>query len=1047
MSKLFLAILLIVCAFQAYGIDYLVEFKSKPHKGLVESLKHQKGVLKLERFDSLTHSYFSRIYYLSVNRANHSILKSPIFKNVESIYQTEVSSLTPGRASFSQDSFSHWQWNLYHQGQSVLQDIDDINSLFVQGDSSFDLGLFSLRQKLPSLLKKDIVVAVIDSGVDLDHEDLKPNIFRNAPECKNGELPFGLLTDKDGNGLAGDCMGWNFVNNNNRPYDDKGHGTHVAGIIAAVSDNGKGISGILPGGAPRIKILPIKVYQGSENMQGATLGAFTDKITKGILYAAKMKVDVINLSMGWPRVMDTEYLRQAVAFARAQGITVVAAAGNNGHSRPLFPCSYEGVICVGASSVDGSSASFSNYGGHVDLLAPGEQILSTFPKKLEPTFFSAQGYELKNGTSQAAPFVSSIVAILRSIYPHISENELLYRLISTTKRPNLKSEKYFLSGLVNLEAALNVSFKPYLLPNFKKLTQVVFRMGDSGFTFELELKNLGPSFEGGRLCLDNQNADVELTNACVKLESWEKDQVQKITFSGVIKETDADAHWDFGVIIDTAEQQSVFKHEVLFVRDLVSDNAVKKIVLNDAGLVNEISVLMKDGLLSRLRTIDEPARTSSHPQYFYDRINPTTKELELWIFKKEGDRFSPHKIIVPNANKVGGVRLVDLNFDDRLDYFVESKGIVSQENEAKIIYSFISSEFIPLIGKGHFSYSVKEAYAPIQKMSFISLNTAEGRFAFPVFIEQGHIPNKDKNPDVWQNESNILRTHAYYFMPDLSTHSFDLRMIDNYVFEKRLLEECQKKWDEDYSFVGVGGDGAKLFNQNLNEQKNGMASFVFSVGYPNQRRYYEGHFKDGELAIKKLNTTSYVEESDIRLPLIQITGSEVDYSKGSAYASLQNQLLAKTVFKDGEKIKELRFDHADKRDSIISPLAAFDLNGSFLSYYQTKGNLVRQSSSGQQTVYPIERVSFVTGQAFSELYYPLVQNGKVSFYVDATKLYLGHLFVIKDSSEGFFSPMKSNVFIPKNCAPMNPVKYDNTESFSYVCREGNTLVMNFLSLD
>ena len=326
MSKLLVVLLLVVLTLHAYGADYLVEFKTIPSSRELSSLKHIRGVLKIERFDNIDHPYFSRLYLLSVNKAEHSLLESSIFKKVEGIYQTEASSLNPGRASFSQDPFSHWQWNLYHQGQSVLQDIDDINFLNISGDSSYDLGLFSLRQKLPGLLKKDSVVAVIDSGVDIDHEDLKANIYRNTPECKNGELPFGLLTDKDGNGLAGDCMGWNFVNNNNRPYDDKGHGTHVAGIVAAVSDNGKGISGILPGASSLIKILPIKVYQGSENMQGATLGAFTDKITKGILYAVKMKVDVINLSMGWPRVMDTEYLRQAVALARSQGISIVAAA-------------------------------------------------------------------------------------------------------------------------------------------------------------------------------------------------------------------------------------------------------------------------------------------------------------------------------------------------------------------------------------------------------------------------------------------------------------------------------------------------------------------------------------------------------------------------------------------------------------------------------------------------------------------------------------------------------------------------------------------------
>lgn len=112
--------------------------------------------------------------------------------------------------------------------------MDDINSEMIPGLNGFDIGISKVRPSLAQMMKRHVVVAVVDSGIDLDHEDLKENIFRNDLECKNGRASFGLLIDKDKNGLAGDCMGWNFVNNNNRPYDDKGSGTHVAGLISAV---------------------------------------------------------------------------------------------------------------------------------------------------------------------------------------------------------------------------------------------------------------------------------------------------------------------------------------------------------------------------------------------------------------------------------------------------------------------------------------------------------------------------------------------------------------------------------------------------------------------------------------------------------------------------------------------------------------------------------------------------------------------------------------------------------------------------------------------
>ena len=235
---------------------------------------------------------------------------------------------------------------------------------------------------------KGVVVAVVDSGVQLDHPDLKGALWTNEREVAGNGL------DDDGNGFVDDVHGWDFVDGDNDPspggtseFDN--HGTHVAGIIGATSNNGVGISGI----APNVQIMPVRVMDGKSGR--------TDTIADGIDYAVKNGADVINLSLGgaYSRLMD-----EAIARAWKAGVVVVAAAGNDGGSAASFPASSRvaGVLGVGATDSQDALASFSNFGPGVDLTAPGVDILSTF---------GPSSYKLMSGTSMAAPQVSGAMAL------------------------------------------------------------------------------------------------------------------------------------------------------------------------------------------------------------------------------------------------------------------------------------------------------------------------------------------------------------------------------------------------------------------------------------------------------------------------------------------------------------------------------------------------------------------------------------------------------------------------------------------------------------
>src|SRR6185369_5814767 len=208
-----------------------------------------------------------------------------------------------------------------------------------------------------------VKVAVIDSGVDYNHPDLAANVWTNPGEIAGNGV------DDDHNGFIDDTRGWDFVNNDNNPMDDNGHGTHVAGTIAARGNNGIGVAGV----AWTAQIIPLK----TQNTQG---NGFTSDAVKAINYAAHVGAKVINASFGGSAADPAE--DSAIAAAN---LLVVAAAGNNGSNNdvtPFYPASFNrsNIISVANTTQSDTLNYDSNYGTvSVDLAAPGYAILSTVP--------------------------------------------------------------------------------------------------------------------------------------------------------------------------------------------------------------------------------------------------------------------------------------------------------------------------------------------------------------------------------------------------------------------------------------------------------------------------------------------------------------------------------------------------------------------------------------------------------------------------------------------------------------------------------------------
>jgi len=278
-----------------------------------------------------------------------------------------------------------------------------------------------------------VVVAVIDTGTQLDHPDLASQLWRNGDEiCANA-------VDDDANGYVDDCVGWDFGQNDADPTTGAGaaapHGTHVAGIIGAAR-NGTGVVGVAPDSS--LMILKVADSGGTMSLSGAIAA---------ITYAVDNGASIINAS--WGTSAPSAALRTALEYAGAKGVMVFAAAGNAGTYRTapaVFPAGYAptlpNVVSVAATTRTDARASFSNY-GQVTLAAPGADIVSTY---------TGSGWAAMSGTSMASPAAAGVAAIIRAAAPAMTPAQVRHLMAATADRPNGLTGMG--SGRVNAAAAL-----------------------------------------------------------------------------------------------------------------------------------------------------------------------------------------------------------------------------------------------------------------------------------------------------------------------------------------------------------------------------------------------------------------------------------------------------------------------------------------------------------------------------------------------------------------------------------------------------------------
>jgi len=304
--------------------------------------------------------------------------------------------------------------------------------------------------------RPDVLVAVLDSGVDLEHPDLQGRIWTNPAEIAGNNV------DDDGNGCSDDVHGCAFVDAagvgchealDGKVDDDAGHGTFVAGVVAANANN-IGIVGI----ARNVTILPVKVLDCSGHGDSMALA-------EGILYAAKAGAHVINISLGGPT--NANVVRDAVRVATDEyDALIVAASGNSGKSGVFYPARYPQVLAVGAaaSADPDTRATFSTYGPEVDVVAVGQKIIGTVPAETcrAISFLPciSGNYAAGSGTSFSAPQATGLAALIVSRRPGITPAAIMDLIKSTaTSVPPGTNPTWAGAGRINMLEALRPAFR------------------------------------------------------------------------------------------------------------------------------------------------------------------------------------------------------------------------------------------------------------------------------------------------------------------------------------------------------------------------------------------------------------------------------------------------------------------------------------------------------------------------------------------------------------------------------------------------------------
>lgn len=927
------------------------------------------------------------------------------------------------------DTLFEKQWGLINSGQTLLRRSGELYRDEIVGTPGKDINWVTpaemAKKDIPA--DREIVVAVLDSGLDTEHPDLKGRIFFDKNLCPEGQ-----------DNSQKPCSGINVLKKNADLTDDMGHGTHVAGIIAAVGNNSLGVSGLADS---RIKILPIKVLS-KETTDFIYEGKLiTDIFADGIVFAIQRGADVINMSIGWPKVVETPKIKRALQLAAQRNVIVIAASGNNNKEIPTFPCTNDSVICVGATDNQGKITEFSNYGGKVDLLAPGEFIVSTYPREsVESRILRIRGYESKNGTSQASPFVAGIAASLKLTNPEMTNDELKARLFSSAR--NLEESraegKFTKFGLVDMKKAMEMELKPFATPVYKDLLDLNYDIKDGSFFFGLPIKSLHGDFSDLKVTASFEREDITLEEPAQTINLSQGEQ-RSVLFKGKLLDLKKDTHFRLVVTLEKGDFKSTTETTLIFARNLSREDSLIKEQMPDFE-ANELTFFRGIRKAVRMKLVSDNEGWRQAPTFSIE--NPqlqTDEKTVISLVQRVGKEWKRENLELSKVHEVVSVRLSDLNLDGEVDYLLTT---VNKEQDRVSFDYFLRKDGkvsekkqfnFPLLDYERFPLDVEELGAT----TLLSRLVSGKPLKVPAFYAAYTMPEADNTFDILDRIPEDQRAfHLYFLKPKkVSGESqFELRVVDSLNTVERLRDEVQLSPWLPFSME-------KPMPASQSDLRKGILRGLISVGEEFEKEYYSYAIEDNDVYVTMaFFNDRYVSQNSVR-PLLSVATDSLGVAKGKVefLAQLKRSQVRSYVWNPKTNSgKDLVLDTNNWSDPVFNTIASFD-NEKRSRLIETRYFIQRFSDSQEPQRLRINRESSFPGVQFSETLDPIVVKGEEKnhpgVFINSTLIFGNRLYSMVETEQDFIRPLAFSVDIPNNCVHLKPAKIEGIYNYLMLCRK------------
>jgi hypothetical protein len=920
------------------------------------------------------------------------------------------------------------QWGLNNTGQVVSERISRQDFVDKKGLSGFDIKWE--KKQYP----QNVLVAIIDWGIDYNHPEFEGKLWVNK-DC--------TITEKQ------NCIGKNFLNPKATVMDDGGHGTHVAGIIGAL-DNNEGIIGV----APNTELMILKVLDGRVSGFRYTPNlskVISDYFVEAINFALDNQAQVISISAGFSEIIVNESFDEALDRAMAMNVPIIAASGNNNKEFPVYPCADPRVICVGAVNALGEVSDFSNYGNRVDLLAPGQGILSTFPLELESRNLRLQGYESRSGSSQAAPFVAGVVANLLSKFKQLTVDEIKARIFRSAV-PVSDDEKYSIYGLVQQDKAME-NFDNFFHPELKVNDEIEIKEGFLDFTYQVNVKKLKGKTPLSFKIYDFEAIGIDFNQKVVESPKMIEGQKEIIKVKAKLKSLGEDFIQRIKFKMSYSGEIRNFETKLSF---KLSEDQKSKISKSVSGVDSQAAMVL--GEIRNRNTIKYVMHKDSflkNPEYYFlKRIKGETEkllithiaihpELDAKVSKIELDfNFDEDRLI--------GFIKGDYNYDQKEDYLIATYRV--EKGKVVIYFQFFSSEFDFLFGEKkqstwrykhqgvfEFDSDIFEYTRNFPQFKWIKFqHSSLGNISVPLLERNGFIPEKDfvfQFIDKPENR-NFKKKRFYTFDLD-SNFELSPRILSNSFFRNKIQA----------SLVLRPWDSAQLESFLHNEEALNNASLLLSVGEVFNEKFYRVDFETREkFKVTQIGTPELQHPSFRKIfPMLKNGPEILVLNLNKRFSGELNYI---EEFKGNESFNISTGNYKDPLAGFVAASHINDLEVIFESqsyiYYFNK-NIRSKVRVNRESSLP----RLVLNESLLGVKVKLLDEVKLAAYVDSTILIGDQLYVaVHDQGEKLMRPIGFSLKIPSNCVNLLPVSFQDFDYdfLALSCLEKNNLVFKYFPL-